>query len=216
MLIIRSCKKNFNNFIANFSNCINKFSCIIFTETWLSEDRDKVFSIPGFYCCNLYRNQYGGGIKLYLKNDIKSKILDNFTVLNNVCEILTVELLYNDYKFLLMMVYHPPTSFPIKNVEFVDLFSHYVRKLIELNVPLVIAGDMNLNLLNPNNQVFIDMYVNNLFECDMIPLITKPTKVNLNNPITRYSVLDQIWVPKALANAQSFVFPVNITDHFPI
>ena len=95
MLIIRSCKKNFNNFIANFSNCINKFSCIIFTETWLSEDRDKVFSIPGFYCCNLYRNQYGGGIKLYLKNDIKSKILDNFTVLNNVCVILTVELLYN-------------------------------------------------------------------------------------------------------------------------
>ena len=114
------------------------------------------------------------------------------------------------------MVYHPPTSFPIKNVEFVDLFSHYVRKLIELNVPLVIAGDMNLNLLNPNNQVFIDMYVNNLFECDMRPLITKPTKVNLNNPITRYSVLDQIWVSKALANAQSFVFPINITDHFPI
>ena len=67
MLNIRSCKKNFDSFIANFYNCINSFSCMIFTETWLSEDRDKVYDIPGFYCCNLYRNHYGGRIKLYLK-----------------------------------------------------------------------------------------------------------------------------------------------------
>ena len=41
MLNIRSCKKNFDSFIANFYNCINSFSCMIFTETWLSEDRIK-------------------------------------------------------------------------------------------------------------------------------------------------------------------------------
>ena len=54
MLNIRSCKKNFSDFMANFYNYVNTFSCIIFTETWLTEDRDKVFFIPGFYCCNLY------------------------------------------------------------------------------------------------------------------------------------------------------------------
>ena len=67
MLNIRSCKKNFDNFVANFNNCINYFSCIIFTETWLSPDRDKIFDFPGYYCHDIYRNQYGGGIKLYLK-----------------------------------------------------------------------------------------------------------------------------------------------------
>ena len=216
MLNIRSCRRNFGEFMANFYNYVNKFSCIIFTETWLTEDRDKVFFIPGFYCCNLYRNQYGGGIKLYIKNSFKSKILDNFTVINDLCEILTVELFLCDCKLLLMMVYHPPTSFSAKNIEFVDLFTLYLRNLSKLNMPLIIAGDMNLNLLNPNNHIYIDMYVNNLFESNMRPLITKPTKVNLDNPITRFSVLDQIWVSKEIGKTKSFVFPLNITDHFPV
>ena len=94
MLNIRSCKKNFDNFIANFYNCIKYFSCIILTETWLTVDRDKTFDIPGYYCCNLYRNQYGGGIKVYLKNCIQSRILSDFTVINNLFEMLTVELIF--------------------------------------------------------------------------------------------------------------------------
>ena len=216
MINIRSCRKNFDNFIANFSHCIYSFSCIVFTETWLSEDRDKVFNIPGFYCCNLYRNHYGGGIKLYLKNDIQSKILSNNTLINNVCEMLTVELLYGDCKFLLLLVYHPPTSCPVKNIEFVDFFTLQINSLLNLRIPLIIAGDMNMNLLNPNNQYYINMYMNKLFECNMRPIITKPTKVNLDNPITRFSILDQVWVSKELVNTQSFIIPSSITDHFPI
>ena len=216
MLNIRSCKKNFDDFMANFCDYVNTFSCIIFTETWLTEDRDKIFDIPGFYCHNLYRNQYGGGIKLYMKNCIKSRILKDFTIINNLCEILTVELILCDCKFLLMMVYHPPTPFPVKNVEFVDLFTLHLRNLIELKIPLIIAGDMNLNLLNPTNQIYIQMYIDNLFECNMRPCITKPTKVNLDNPITRFAVLDHIWISKDISSTQSFVFPINITDHFPV
>ena len=125
MLNIRSCRKNFDHFIANFFHCIKSFSCIILTETWLSGERDKIFGIPGFYCCNLYRNHYGGGIKVYLKNCIKSKILNNFTFCTELFEMLTIELTYCGYKFLLMTIYHPPSSFSIKNVEFVDLFTSF-------------------------------------------------------------------------------------------
>ena len=56
MLNIRSIKKNFDSFIATFYGYVKSFSCIIFTETWLSDERDKIFNIPGFYCYNLYRN----------------------------------------------------------------------------------------------------------------------------------------------------------------
>ena len=45
MLNIKSCKKNFDNFMANFNNCIKYFSSVIFTETWLSQDRDRIFFI---------------------------------------------------------------------------------------------------------------------------------------------------------------------------
>ena len=72
-------------------------------------------------------------------------------MVDNLREILTVELLFNDCNFLLMIVYHPPTSSVVKNVEFVDFFTLYLRNLIELKIPLIIAGDMNLNLLSMNS-----------------------------------------------------------------
>ena len=58
MLNIRSCKKNFNQFLACFCDVLSSFSCILLTETWLTADVDNVFDIPGFYCFNLYRNRY--------------------------------------------------------------------------------------------------------------------------------------------------------------
>ena len=216
MFNIRSCKKNFDNFMANFDRCIKYFSCIVFTETWLSPERDRIFDIPGFYCQNLYRNQYGGGIKLYIKNCIQCKTLDNFTIINDVLEMLTVELLFCGFKFILITVYHPPTSYPEKNVEFITLFSSYLSDILNLKQPVIIAGDINLNLLNPNNLFYINMFINNLFENSLRPLITKPTKVNLNNPITRFSVIDQIWVTPGLSTADSYILPLDITDHFPV
>ena len=217
MLNIRSCKKNFDNFMTNFENCIKYFSCMILTETWLSPERDKIFNIPGFYCHDLYRNHYGGGIKLYLKDCIQSKILNNFTVLNDVLEMLTVEILFCGFKFILITVYHPPTSCPQKNVDFVTLFSSYLSNILVLKQPVIIAGDLNLNLLNQNNHFYINMFINNMFECNLRPLITKPTKVNLENPITRFSILDQIWVTEGISTtADSYILPLGITDHFPV
>ena len=78
MLNIRSCKKNFNQFLATFCGILSYFSCIIFTETWLTADVDNVFDIPGFYCFNVYRNRYGGGLKMYLKKLYKSKNSSRF------------------------------------------------------------------------------------------------------------------------------------------
>ena len=114
MLNIRSRNKNFDQFISTFSDYISYFTCIIWTETWLTKDCDAVFNIDGFYCIDQYRNNYGGGIKVYVRNCMQSKVLSNFCALNDVIEMLTIELLYSNFRFLLTAVYHPPTSFPVK------------------------------------------------------------------------------------------------------
>ena len=149
MLNIRSCCKNFDQFISTFCSFISYFTCIILTETWLTHERDNVFDIQGFHCVNLYRNNVGGGIKIYLKNSVQWEVLNRYTFVSNLMEMLTIELIFGNYKCLLTTVYHPPTSFPVKNLEFVDLFTSYVKELSNLNLPLIIAGDMNVNLLNP-------------------------------------------------------------------
>ena len=85
-----------------------------------------------------------------------------------------------------------------------------------MNLLLIVAGDMNINLLNPVNYVYVDVFVNNMFELGLTPIITRPTKINIANSITRFSLLDQIWTSQNLNNQQSFVLPLDITDHFPV
>ena len=91
-------------------------------------------------------------------------------------------------------MYHPPTSFPAKNLEFVDFFTLYLKQLVDMKVPLVVAGDFNVNLLNPRNCVYVDVYIENLFELGLRPLVILPTKVNIENIITHFSIIDHIWV----------------------
>ena len=216
MLNIRSCCKNFDQFVSTFCNVISYFSCIILTETWLTQVRDNAFNIPGFHCVNLYRNNLGGGIKIYVKESVQCEVLDRYTFVNNLFEMLTVELLYGNNRYILATVYHPPTSFPVKNIEFIDLFTYFMKEVIDLKIPLIIAGDININLLNYSNHVYVDMYTRNLFELGMKPLVTIPTKVNVENRITRFSIIDHIWVSNGLQSDQTFIIPIDITDHFPV
>ena len=59
------------------------------------------------------------------------------------------------------------------------------------------------------------MYIQNLFELGLRPLVILPTKVNVENIITRFSIIDHIWVSDELRGDQTLVIPINITDHFP-
>ena len=46
-LNIRSCRRNFNLFLAFLTEIIFRFSVIVLTETWLSHDIDNIFEIEG-------------------------------------------------------------------------------------------------------------------------------------------------------------------------
>ena len=74
MLNIRSCCKNFDQFILTFCNHPSYFTCIILTETWLTQDRENILIVHGFYCVELYQNNYGGGIKIYVKDYVKVNV----------------------------------------------------------------------------------------------------------------------------------------------
>ena len=216
MLNIRSINRNFNAFLSEFCNYFKLFSVIAFTETWLTEERDVAFNIPGFYSFNLHRNQYGGGLKLYIKEGFKAKLLDSFTVSTNSYEILSVELDICTCKYIFMLVYHPPSSSAQINLEFINLFTQLVRTVKNFKLPVIVAGDFNLNLFNPGNFSYIDLFVNNMLELNMIPLITRPTRINLVNGTVRYSLLDHIWISNGVNRTRSFIFPTSITDHLPV
>ena len=55
------------------------------------------------------------------------------------------------------------------------------------------------------------MNVNNF-----LPAITCPTKFNKNNVITKYALIDHIWINFINSTTRSYVLNYFITDHFPI
>ena len=216
MCNVRSCKKNFCNLFSCFSNILTYFTCIILVETWLTKDRDISYSIPGFCSHEIYRDQFGGGIKMYVKDGVRARVVNDFTFLNNLFEVLTVEIIINGKKLFCSAAYHPPSSSHVNNNDFVLSFTSFLRSVLGHHIPAVICGDFNINLINPNKYVYIDSFVNGMFELGLNPLITIPTKINLDNPITKFSLLDHIWVSSGENAKQSFVIPIELTDHFPV
>ena len=164
----------------------------------------------------MYRDRNGGGIKLYIGNSIQTRLLDGFTFKNDLFEMLAVELLLGNHKILMTAIYHPPTPSIALNYAFIEALEHHMLRLTQFSLPIIVAGDLNVNLLNPNNFVYFGSLVNSMLALGLTPIIAVPTKVNLANPITRFSIIDHIWVSKHIVNQQSFVFPLGITDHFPV
>ena len=117
---IRSCRKNFNDFICNFSDYFNRFTIIILLETWLTEGISRLFPIYGFKHFDLFRANDGGGIRVYVKNFINTKVLPTYTMVSDLYELLTLEMIVSGNKVLLCGFYHPPSSDHRVNYEFID------------------------------------------------------------------------------------------------
>ena len=216
LLNIRSCRKNFLNFITDFDALVHEYSIIVLVETWLDSVSDQMFSLNGFQQENLYRDGNGGGIKVYLRNNIQFNVINDFTFVRNGLEILTLNLTIGGINFLLCCIYHPPKSDHDYNLQFVNMLTELLRRCLAANSRLVLCGDMNLNILNPLQLGYIYDYINSLLECSLLPLVTIPTKFNPSNQITRYAILDQVWVTSQFLDAQVLVIKNSITDHFPV
>ena len=107
---------------------------------------------------------------------------------------LAVELLLGNHKILMTAIYHLPTPSIALNYAFVEALEHHMRQLTQFSLPMIVAGDLNFNLLNPNNFMHVGSLVNSMLELGLTPIITVPTNINLANPITRFSIIDHIWV----------------------
>ena len=124
---IRSCRRNFLDFTCYFNDVLHNYSCIILIETWLSNECENVFCINGYRFFDLYRNNYGGGIRIYTKELLNANVLQEFSLIDDVIEMITLEISTSGNKFLLCCVYHPPTPDHGRNYEFIDQFKTEVN-----------------------------------------------------------------------------------------
>ena len=214
MYNIRSCRKNFGTFLTFLCNLKVKLSFIVLVETWLIADTDHAFHIDGYKQVNIYRDNLGGGIKFFYNELLDVEIIDRLTFVNNVMEVLTLYLIGSNFRYVICCIYRSTRADPFL---FDELFFEQVVSGFPADSKIIITGDINLNLFNPLKLTYVDSLVANMLGFGFFPIITIPTKINENCPITPYSLIDQVWTNfKVGENHDSGVIMFSLTDHFPV
>ena len=210
---IRSCRRNFPSLEAFLSIQNSNFSIISLTETWLEESHDHAFNLYGYKKYSLYRNRYGGGVSIYVRSSLNSKIISELSYVSDDIEILTLSVAASDTNYIVSCIYRPPSS-PI------DIFNMALANNVLPFVnskKCIMCGDFNINLYNPTNSNHVNNFISTMGGHDFYPIIDKPTRLSPNNPITKFSLLDQIWYNiKPEGSIDSAVVHIEISDHLPV
>ena len=209
-LNIRSINQNSDNFSVFLSNLNLKFDIICLSETWLTEGGALADFLPNHDAYHSCRrgNRRGGGVSIFIAKRLKSRCSLVYSENSERVECVFAEFNSNNRKVVIGSCYKPPCS----NIE---LFNNEIcNRLNEFNfsnTQFVLCGDFNVDYMKYGENNTISSFYNSLFALNMIPLITKPTRVIDSS----CSLIDNILTSNPF-NFISGVFQIDITDHFPI
>lgn len=135
-----------------------RFSIIAISETWRTESKGTHFELDGYEMNDINRQgKAGGGVALFVDNSLKYRIVDEMTAtLDNILECITIEITIEGAKnIIISCIYRTPGS----NIE---QFKSWIEDTFtkKNNNRMYICGDINIDLLNPNNHSTTDEFIN--------------------------------------------------------
>ena len=126
-------------------------------------------------------------------------------------EHVVVELKTDAHNILLVSGYRPPHT---KEKLFLQEYKKLTNTLKKLkNHEIIIGLDHNLDLMKAQLHTHTNTFLENNLEHDLVPCITKPTRVTRKTA----TLIDNILLSQKLQNeANQKIIIDNISDHFPI
>lgn len=212
-LNIRSLPKHFSE-LQNFLSTLNlKFSVIGLTETWLTENTQDLFELEGYCHFKLFRSgRRGGGVSLYVNENLNVRIRNDLCVINSNFESLVVEIPKGDKidkHIVLTIIYRPPNS----DVQsFNEFISDLIWKLKIENKTSYFLGDFNINLLDVDSHLLSAEFIETMYSSSLFPFITKPTRVRS----TSATLIDNVFCNDLASKHFNGIFFTDISDHFPV
>ena len=176
---LRSCKDllRFDHYRDYIAQIKSKIDIKIFCETWIDWEQRHLYSIPGHevvFTCR--QNSLGGGIAIYLRDTLNFEIVsktDMQTNTKNSFEYIHMKLhgvLKSENSLNLIVYYRPPHSSNEK-----IFLNHLESTLANLvGEPILIAGDINIDILKNNTLMNKYTDILDIFNCEI-----------LNNLVTR-------------------------------
>ena len=212
---IRSLPRNFTNFESYLSTLNLDFSIIGLTETWVNDNTYSLYDLEGYSSSFKYRtNRSGGGVSLFIKNGINFNVREDLSVVSQHMECIFIEIEKSVFKtskdVLVGVIYRPPDN--SVNV-FNELFTDLLMRIDVKKYCCYFMGDYNINILNSDNHPPTASFIDILFENNLYPTITKPTRVTDKTA----TLIDNIYSNIKPDNTKfSGILYSDLTDHFPV
>ena len=211
-----------NEYEMLFKALNNPFKILIFTETWLTKDKEDMCKFQGFSPIHLLRptdlntdfKVRGGGISIFVHNSIQYQHRSELDVILPYMECCFIEINFNNKKYLIAGIYRIPNT---EINDFIDKFNEIIEPL-KASSEVIILGDFNINFLTN------DEYKNSFELClqsnYLVPTILAPTRIatkTLQNgqQVTTKTLIDNVFINPNITH-QSGLIETFISDHFPI
>ena len=194
-----------------------EFDAICIQETWLSEDSDKsLLCIEDYTLISLGKTcSTRGGLIIYLKENLKYKILD-MSLKSNIWEGQFIEI-YVDImcpkKIILGNIYRPPRDINENYRQFIDEFTTVLAKLERSHSDVIIAGDFNIDLLKIHEKPIFGDNFDAITGHSFFPKITLPTRFSDMNGTLIDNFLYKI--SHRLLKTSASIILSRISDHLP-
>lgn len=199
----RSIRKKSDSITIFLQSLSIDFDVITFSETWIMDKADAPY-FPGYRFELICRQQKkGGGIAIYFKDTLKYELIENFSLISEDIEILTMRF----GKVTVNLVYRPPHGHKAKFLQFLD---KTLASVTLCNTPYVIIGDINIDMRSgdPYSQEFQTV----LSAYGFTNHITLPTRIS-NQSAT---VIDICATNVSPDSVISGIISYELSDHLPV
>ena len=160
-------------------NCVSSFpNCALVYSLAHKDIVDSELEIPGYKLFHRDRGNKGGGLAVYVRNDVKVMRRPNLE--ESTIEGLWVEVCPpKSHSFLAGTFYKPPTSSNHTVKDFMPIFDNCLRGATAMDKEVIITGDLNCDLL-PKRTMESD--------CKQLKaLLRQENLINQPTHITQYS-----------------------------
>jgi len=220
---IQSLPAKFNQFnlLINSLNQKKFFPSVICLQEIWQLPNDQVFSINGYHsplfkCRN--NNIQGGGVAIYINQEFSFTELPEYSIFfDRILESKFVKVSISPKKhFIIGSIYRPATNHPTLSSseqynQFIDLFSNLISQLSDSNCPIILLGDLNLDLLKYSQIRQVTDYADLLFSHGFLQMIMKPTRLTTNSA----TLIDHV-VTNNPEIVDSAILISDLSDHFPV
>ena len=198
--------------LKDFLDTINhKFHYISISETW-GKEHHQSFYLEGynFEGKNRSGGKNGGGVGLFIRNDIDYEVRNDLSNIENEAESIFVECKKKNSKNIIVgSIYIPPHAV---NTNCLETVENLVNQVCQNNKTLYLMGDTNIPLNNKKNKI-VEKFDNIIESYDIKALVQIPTRVTSSTQ----NILDNIFCNKINEVLTSHVILDDLTsDHMPI